>query len=156
MKIVRLIASILICELAGIIGSIYTIPAINSWYSTLVKPALNPPAWIFGPVWIILYLLMGIALWLVWEKKNVKPKARRLGIIAFIIQLMLNTKWSIIFFGSQNISLALIDIVFLWIFILLTIFFFSKISKAAAWLLVPYIAWVSFAIYLNYSIWALN
>ncbi len=162
MKTVRLIASILICEFAGIIGTIYTIPAINSWYVTLMKPGFNPPAWIFGPVWTILYLLMGIALWLIWEKKGVEPEAKQWAIVIFIIQLLFNAKWSIIFFGMHSVSLALIDIILLWISILITIILFSKISKGAAWLLVPYILWVSFAgvlsfaIYLNYSIWALN
>ncbi len=140
----------------GIIGKIFTTDSITGWYSMLAKSSLNPSSWIFGPVWAALFLLMGISLWLIWVKEDIALKAKRWAICIFIIQLVLNTAWSIIFFGLHNVSGALIDIVLMWIFILMTIILFSKISKKAAWLLVPYIAWVSFAIYLNYSIWALN
>ncbi len=162
----KLIIAIVVSELAGIIGSVFTTPSITGWYAGIVKPALNPPAWVFGPVWTTLFALMGIAAFLVWKKgldrRDVNPHTKDFGVgvkIAlgiFIGQLVLNTLWSIIFFGLHSPGGALIEIVFLWLAILATIIAFAKISKPAAWLLVPYILWVSFAMYLNYSIWALN
>lgn len=151
----KLIVAIVVCELAGVVGSIFTTPSIPGWYAGLVKPALNPPSWVFGPVWTTLFVLMGIAAFLVWRKGLVRRDVKNaLGI--FIIQLILNTLWSVIFFGLHSPGGALIEIIFLWLAILATIISFAKISKPAAWLLVPYILWVSFAAYLNYSIWALN
>ena len=153
----KLIIAIVVSELAGIIGSVFTTLSIAGWYATLVKPALNPPAWVFGPVWTTIFALMGISLFLIWKSDpSVAPKERRRGGIIFFIQLVLNTLWSIIFFGLHSPGGALIEIVFLWLAILATIVVFYKISKPAAWLLVPYIAWVSFAMYLNYVIWLLN
>ena len=151
----KLIISIVVSQLAGIIGAFFTTPSIASWYATLSKPALNPPAWVFGPVWTTLFALMGIAAFLVWKKGLERRDVKKaLGI--FIGQLCLNTLWSIIFFGLHNPGMAFIEIIFLWLAILSTIITFAKISKPAAWLLVPYILWVSFAGYLNYSIWILN
>lgn len=150
MKPLKLILSLAVCQLAGIIGSIFTANSIPNWYQTLEKPFLSPPNWIFGPVWISLYILMGISLFLVWKKKN------KIALILFFIQLILNSIWSVIFFGFQRIDIAFAEIIILWIFILLTIVFFFKISKLAAWLLIPYILWVSFAGYLNFSIWQAN
>ena len=151
----KLIIAIGVSELAGIIGSVFTNSAIPNWYAGLVKPALNPPAWVFGPAWTTLYALMGIAAFLIWrmgwERKEVKMA---LGV--FGIQLSLNSVWSIIFFGLQNPGWALVDIVFLWLAIVWTMVVFYKISRPAAYLLVPYLLWVSFASYLNYSIWVLN
>ncbi len=125
------------------------------WYAELVKPALTPPSWVFGPAWTTLYALMGIAAFLVWkqgwEKKRVKVA---LGV--FGVQLFLNVIWSIIFFGFKSPGWALVDIVLLWLAIVLTLAAFYKVSKPAAYLLLPYILWVSFALYLNYSIWILN
>ncbi|MBI4158503.1 MAG: tryptophan-rich sensory protein [Candidatus Yanofskybacteria bacterium] len=139
---------------SGAIGSFFTAPVVQSnWYLELVKPALNPPSWVFGPVWTTLYLLMGISLWLVW-KSNSKEKSKAIWL--FAVQLALNAIWSPIFFGAQSIGSALAVIILLWAAIVLTTLIFKKISKTAAWLLVPYIAWVSFALYLNYSIWMLN
>ena len=149
----KLIIAIVVSELAGVIGAIFTTPAVQSmWYATLAKPALNPPAWVFGPVWTTLYALMGVAVWLVWKDEKVAPRRRRGATGIFVIQLMLNTLWSIIFFGLHSPGGALVEIVFLWLAILATIIAFAKISKPAAWLLVPYILWVSFAMYLNYAI----
>jgi len=151
----KLIITIMISELAGIIGSVFTIPSIPAWYATLVKPVLNPPAWVFGPVWTTLFALMGASAFLVWRKGwNRKDVKIALGI--FIVQLVLNTLWSIIFFGLHNPGAAFIEIIFLWLTILATIIAFARISKKAAWLLLPYILWVSFAAYLNYAIWILN
>lgn len=151
----KLIIAIVISELAGIIGSVFTTPSVTGWYAGIVKPTFNPPAWVFGPVWTTLFAFMGIAGFLVWRKglayKNVKVA---LGI--FICQLVLNTLWSIIFFGLHSPGGALIEVMFLWLAILATIIAFAKISRPAAWLLVPYILWVSFAMYLNYAIWTLN
>lgn len=149
----KLVISVLISEFAGVVGWAFTASAIPTWYATLAKPALNPPAWIFGPVWAILYFLMGISLWLVWKSGAVeKKKAIRL----FIIQLTLNAIWSPIFFGYHSIGNALAVIVLLWAAIVLTILLFKRVSKPAAWFLAPYILWVSFAAYLNFAIWILN
>jgi len=140
---------------AGVIGSFFTAPSIASWYVTLSKPTFTPPAWVFGPVWTTLFVLMGIAAFLVWKKGWGRVDVKiALGI--FIGQLVLNTLWSIIFFGLHAPGAALIEIIFLWFAILGTIVAFAKISKLAAWLLVPYILWVTFAGYLNFSIWQLH
>ncbi|MFH1145837.1 MAG: TspO/MBR family protein [bacterium] len=151
----KLIIAIAVSELAGIIGSVFTAPSIGTWYAALIKPSNNPPSWLFGPVWTILYVLMGIAAFLIW-KKGLDRKDVRIGLGIFIGQLVLNTLWSIIFFGLHSPGGALIEIVFLWLAILATIVAFYEISRPAAWLLVPYILWVSFAMYLNYAIWTLN
>ena len=151
-KWVKLIVSILICQIAGVIGSIFTAPSITSWYADLQKPAFSPPNWVFGPVWITLYTLMGISLYLVWnKKKNVK-----IPLTLFFTQLILNSVWSIIFFGLQNPFYALLEIIILWVTILLTIISFYKVSKKASFLLLPYILWVTIATFLNYYIWILN
>lgn len=151
----KLIIAIIISELAGIIGSVFTTPSIPGWYTTLVKPALNPPSWVFGPVWTTLFVLMGIAAFLVW-KEGLGRKDVKIALGVFLGQLVLNTLWSIIFFGLHSPGGALMEIAFLWLAILTTIILFYRISKPAAWLLVPYILWVSFASYLNYTIWSLN
>nr|WP_284738471.1 TspO/MBR family protein [Methanoculleus sp. CWC-02] len=141
--------------LAALIGSIFTTPAIPTWYAALAKPELNPPAWVFGPVWTVLYILMGIALYLVWSRgwgqKNV-----RVAMAIFGIQLVLNVLWSYLFFGLQAPYFAFLEIVLLWIAILMTIAAFYRVSVSAAVLLVPYLLWVSFAAYLNYGIYVLN
>ena len=151
----KLIIAIVVSELAGIIGSVFTTPSIAGWYSTLARPVLNPPAWVFGPVWTTLFALMGIAAFLVW-KKGLDRKDVKIALGIFIGQLVLNTLWSIIFFGLHSPAGAFVEIIFLWLAILATIIAFAKISKPAAWLLVPYILWVSFASYLNLMIWILN
>jgi len=151
----KLIIAIVVAELAGIIGSVFTTPSIAGWYAGIVKPAINPPAWVFGPVWTTLFALMGIAAFLVW-RKGLDRRDVKIALGIFIGQLVLNTLWSIIFFGLHSPGGAFIEIIFLWFAILATIIAFAKISRPAAWLLVPYILWVSFAGYLNYSIWRLN
>jgi|SRR3989344_5693930 len=151
----KLIFAILVCQLAGVVGSIFTTPAIGGWYATLQKPALAPPNWVFAPVWISLFTLMGIAAFLVWQKGLARVDVKiALGI--FLFQLTLNTLWSFLFFGLQNPAAAMIEIVVLWLAILVTIVSFFRISQLAAYLLVPYILWVSFAAYLNYLLWTLN
>ncbi|MBU6431266.1 MAG: tryptophan-rich sensory protein [Patescibacteria group bacterium] len=152
----KLIIAIAISELAGIVGSLFTMPAIRSgWYATLAKPALNPPSWIFGPVWTMLYLLMGVSVFLAW-KKGFERREVKISLMVFDTQLLLNVFWSIIFFGWQSPGWAFAEIIFLWLAIIATIIVFAKISRPAAWLLVPYVIWVSFAGYLNFSIWILN
>lgn len=151
----KLIVSIVICQLAGIIGSLFTTPAINTWYESLNQPTFRPPNWLFGPVWLVLYLLMGISAYLVWQK-GLDKKEVRTALIIFAVQLVLNSFWSIIFFGMKNLSFALAEILVLWLFIILTIFKFYQIDKRAALLLIPYLLWVSFASFLNCSILRLN
>lgn len=152
-KVAKLVIAVFICELVGIIGALFTTPSITTWYATLQKPSFNPPNWIFGPVWTTLYFLMGISLYLVWQKK-VKGSEQAMKI--FMIQLVLNLIWSILFFYQQSPLAAFIEIILLWSAILATIFFFYKISKAAAYILIPYLLWVSFAAILNLSIYLLN
>ncbi|MDE2188540.1 MAG: tryptophan-rich sensory protein [Patescibacteria group bacterium] len=155
----KLIVAIAICELAGVIGSIFTISTIPTWYATLAKPALNPPTWVFGPVWTILYLFMGIAAFLIWNRNSnwkIEHADTRKALWVFLLQLILNTAWSIIFFGLHSPLWAFVDLVAMWLVILWTMTLFYKISKPAMWLLLPYILWVSFAGYLNYSIVILN
>ncbi|MEK7463547.1 MAG: TspO/MBR family protein [Patescibacteria group bacterium] len=151
----KLIIAIVISELAGIIGSIFTVSAIPNWYATLAKPAFNPPAWIFGPVWTALYALMGIAAFLVWKKGLGRKDVRR-ALLVFGLQLVLNASWSIVFFNLESPAWAFINVIALWVAIIWTMALFYRISKSAAWLLLPYILWVSFASLLNYSIWMLN
>ncbi len=152
----RLAVSLILPLLAGGIGSIFTTPAISGWYSTLSKPLLNPPSWVFGPVWTTLFILIGIAFFLVWIDRTAQKGTKRLAIILFLFQLVLNVFWSIIFFGLRNPSGALFEVILLWISILATIVVFYKISKVTFWLLLPYILWVSFAMYLNWALVVLN
>jgi len=154
-KLRRLLIAVGISELAGFIGAGFTAAAIPTWYAALEKPSLNPPSWVFGPTWLLLYLLMGIAAYLVWERGWEHIWVRH-SIKLFAVQLVLNAAWSIIFFKYQNPGWALVDIVALWIAVVATIGAFAKHSRLAAALMIPYILWVSFATYLNYSIWMLN
>jgi benzodiazapine receptor len=154
-KAARLVLAIVVCELAGLIGALFTTPSIPGWYAGLTKPPFNPPGWVFAPVWTALYALMGLAAWLVYEKGNKRAEVRK-ALAVFVVQLVLNTLWSIVFFGAHQLFGAVIVIVLLWLMILWTILLFRKISKAAAWLLVPYILWVSFATLLNVSLAVLN
>lgn len=154
-NLLKLISSIAICQLAGIIGSIFTAPAIPGWYSGLIKPAFNPPSWIFGPVWITLYTLMGISLYLIWVGKSDKKQKKR-NIRIFLLHLIFNSMWSVLFFGLKNPALALIDIIFLLMFISYIIWRFWKVNKLSASLLIPYWVWVAFASVLNFYLWRLN
>ncbi len=151
----KLIASIGICLAAGVIGSIFTSPAITGWYVTLQKPFFTPPNWVFGPAWTTIYILMGIALFLVWDK-GIQYRKVKLSMGVFGVQLVLNFLWSILFFGMQNPFYALIEVIILWFAILATILVFYGIDRRASLLLVPYILWVSFASLLNYYVWILN
>jgi len=152
-KIWKFVISILVSLSAGAIGGIFTISAIPTWYTTLNKPGFNPPNWLFGPAWTILYILMGIALYLVWiqDKKN-----KKIAYIFFFTQLVMNALWSFIFFGAHDLGWAFVEIVVLWLAILGTTIAFYRILKPAAYLLIPYILWVTFASILNFAIWRLN
>lgn len=152
---IKAILFIIGCEAAGIFGTIFTMPSITSWYSTLTKPALNPPNWIFGPVWTTLYALMGISAFLIWQKGFEKKEVKK-ALAVFLLQLVLNMIWTPVFFGLHNTGVAYGIIVALWISIIWTIIKFYKINRLAAYLLIPYLLWVSFASYLNFSIWTLN
>lgn len=150
----KLVTSIIICQLAGIIGAVFTTSSISGWYAGLNKPFFNPPNWLFGPVWTLLYLLMGISLYLIWNQKN--GAGIKTALIFFAIQLGLNTLWSIIFFGMHLPLVAFLEILILLLFIALTITKFFPISKISAYLLIPYLLWVSFASLLNFYIVKLN
>jgi benzodiazapine receptor len=153
-KILKLIVSILVCQGAGIIGSFFTVSSVGTWYERLAKPAFNPPGWLFGPVWISLYLMMGVSLYLVWNQWP--SRGTKIALTLFSVQLILNSLWSILFFGLKQPGLAFAEIVLLLIAIAATLLLFIRISKPAATLLVPYLLWVGFASVLNFSIWRLN
>jgi tryptophan-rich sensory protein len=149
-----LAAFIIICEAIGITSGLLASAKNNEWFDQLVKPAWNPPSYVFAPVWTTLYLLMGIAWWLVWKSNSNKDKGFANGI--FIVQLILNFFWSILFFKLHNAGAAFAEIVLLWVCIVLCMLAFGRHSRLAMWLLLPYLLWVSFASYLNFSIWQLN
>ncbi len=177
-NLLKFVIAVVISEMAGVIGAIFTTPSIQGWYSGLAKPPLNPPGWVFGPVWTTLYFLIGVSLFLVWKRdwrvvnhfweKRGKPwnpiseklwtgEWKKINIIAiFTAQYILNILWSVIFFGLHRPDFAFFAIIGLWISIIYLMINFYRVSKLAAWLLVPYIVWVSFAVYLNYAIWVLN
>ncbi len=152
-NIMKLIISIIICQLAGIIGSIATSESVGTWYAMLEKPFFTPPSWLFAPVWITLYFLMGLSLYLVWIKGYKKNKE---ALTAFGIQLALNITWSFAFFGLRSPLLGMINIIVLWFAITTTMMKFRRISKNAYYLLIPYITWVTIASILNFSILILN
>jgi len=152
-KVCKLVGSVMACELAGMFGALFTMPSISTWYSTLNKPSFTPPNWLFGPVWVTLYLLMGISLYLVWEKGLVKS---RMAYTFFSLQLLFNAFWTIIFFGLEMPSLAFIEIIILWFLVAATTYQFYKISKPASVLLIPYLVWLTIAAALNYSVMILN
>jgi len=154
-EVLKLVISLLICQLAGIIGSFFTRPSIPTWYATLGKPLFTPPNWLFAPVWVALFAMMGVSLFLV-VRKNLKNAQVKLALGIFGVQLILNIVWSMVFFGLRSPLAGFIEIIVLWIAILLTIIYFSKLSRAAGLLLIPYFLWVSFAAILNFSIWRIN
>ena len=161
--ILRLGISIAIPLMAGVIGSIFTSQSVSTWYQTIEKPSFSPPNWLFGPVWTTLYVMMGISLFLVWRATtNITTftkdrRGRKISaFIAFGIQLILNVLWSFLFFGLRSPQLAFVEIIILLISIVATTVIFSRISKLAAILMVPYAGWVTFASFLNLQIWLLN
>lgn len=153
-NIKKLALSLILPQFAGFVGALFTTSKIPSWYATLNKPFFNPPSWVFGPVWTTLYFLMGYALYLVWNSK--KSKNRDIAIKYFFLQLTLNSVWSIIFFGLENPTFAFLEILVLLTSIIITTVKFKKISLTASYLMYPYIAWVSFATFLNVAIAYLN
>jgi benzodiazapine receptor len=152
-----LAAFILVCLAAGGIGSAVTAPAIPTWYAGLNKPSFTPPNWLFGPVWTALYIMMAVAAWLVWRKPaGAMPLPKSQYLVVFALQLELNVLWSMIFFGLRSPAGAFADIIALWCAIVATIVLFSRVSLWAGALLIPYLAWVSFAAALNFAVWRLN
>lgn len=155
--LVALVLAVLACELVGASGAVFTASGLEGWYSTLGKPALAPPNWVFGPVWTALFALMGAAAWLVWrELTGSNASAARRGLGVFAGHFVLNIGWSAAFFGARSIAAGLVVIVALWLAILATIWTFDRVDRRAAALLVPYLLWVTFAGYLNYAFWVLN
>jgi benzodiazapine receptor len=154
-EVPMLIGSILIPLVIGYIGAIVTLPQISTWYSSLSKPWWSPPNWLFGPIWTTLYLLMGIALFLVW-REGLHRRDVRFAILIFSVQLVINLLWSVVFFSFHALFGSFILVMLLWLAILANIIAFLIISKWAGLLLVPYIVWVSIASYLNYSVYLLN
>jgi len=157
-NIFKFVISIIICESVGIIGSFFTFSSVSNWFPTLVKPWFSPPSWLFGPVWTILYFLMGLSLYIVWNKTETisKQKYKKQFFILFGIQLILNALWSFLFFGLKSPISGLIDILFLDIAVITTIIYANRVSKYAAVLLAPYMAWIIFATLLNFEIALLN
>lgn len=154
-SILRLVGSIIICQLAGFLGSLFTVPAIPTWYAQLTKPSFNPPNWLFMPVWLTLYLLMGISLYLIWSQDTRRVEVKQ-ALLIFAMQLVLNTLWSIVFFGLHSLLGSSLLIIVLWLAILFTILRFHKLSPTAGYLLIPYLLWVSFATVLTWAIFFLN
>ncbi len=150
-----LLISILITEGIGATASLFTIPQIPGWYSTLTKPSFTPPNGVFGPVWVTLYLMIAVAAWLVWKQHHNDLKYRRTRNV-YLVQLLLNFSWSMVFFGLENVLGGLVVITLLWFSIIVNIVYFFRYSKVAAWLLVPYLLWVSYASMLNLYIYILN
>lgn len=155
---IKLIIALILPQLAGLIGSLATTQAISTWYVSLNRPNFAPPNWLFAPVWILLFILMGIAFYLIWAKtvKKEEKKLQDRAIRLFLIQLVFNTLWSIIFFGQQLLFLAFLEIIMLWLLILLTILQFKKLNQLSAYLMIPYLLWVSFAGILNLAFALLN
>jgi tryptophan-rich sensory protein len=147
-------AFIAICFLAAAIGSWFTAKSVKTWYSILTKPAGTPPAWVFGPVWSMLYVLMATAAWLVWKQRSSADVT--LALALFFMQLALNATWSFLFFGLRRPGLALLEIAVLLAAIIATTSTFAQFSRPAFWLMTPYVVWVSYATYLNFGVWRLN
>lgn len=155
-KITRILAVVLTCLAIGYLSGTVTRSGLEIWYPTLIKPSFNPPNWVFAPVWSMLYIMMGVAAGLVWDRIDFEKEAVKKALIFFIIQLALNALWSYLFFGLQNPLLAGIEIILLWLMIYETYVLFAKINKISGYLFIPYLAWVAFATVLNLSIWWLN
>ncbi|MEM1270511.1 MAG: TspO/MBR family protein [Bacteroidota bacterium] len=153
-----LIVFVLVCQAAGGIGAVATAESVETWYQTLDKPAFTPPGWLFGPVWTLLYALMGIAAWRVWMQLRRQPGNRvgRTALGVFAAQLAVNTSWSFVFFGQQQVLPALVVIGVLWVLIAVTMALFFRMDRLAGWLLVPYLLWVSYATAVNAGVWVLN
>lgn len=156
LKFTKILIMAATCVAVGYLSSVISRNENDSWYDTLVKPVFNPPSWLFSPVWTTLYILMGVAAGLVWDKIDEQRAVVKKGLTFFWIQLGLNALWSYLFFGLHNPLLALIELILLWLLIYETFVQFSKVNKTAGYLFIPYLAWVTFAGVLNASIWWLN
>ena len=155
-KISRVAIVVVICLVVGYVSGMVTRTSITTWYPTLVKPSFNPPNWIFAPVWTSLYVMMGVAAGFIWNQITTQKAAVTKALQFFTIQLVLNALWSYLFFGLHNLMLATIEVVLLWLMIFETYSQFAKINKTASYLMLPYLAWVSFASVLTACIWWLN
>ena len=155
-KYLRILYVVAICLAVGYLSSLVTQSSIDTWYPTLEKPFFNPPNWVFAPVWTLLFIMMGVAGGLIWNKLETNEKEVKKALFFFTAQLLLNALWSYLFFGLCNIFLALIEIILLWLVIYETYILFKKIDKKAGWLLIPYLAWVAFATLLTGAIYYLN
>lgn len=151
----RFLISVTLPLLVGGLSGFATARGVQEWYPSLTKPLFNPPSWVFGPVWTLLYIMMGVAAYLVWQK-GWENEIVRVALALYLVQLILNGLWSILFFGMQSPGLAFAEIILLWLAIAATIVWFWRVSPAAGILLLPYEAWVSFAALLNGSLWILN
>ena len=155
-KYLRIIYCVAICLVVGYLSSITTQSSINTWYPTLIKPVFNPPNWLFAPVWTLLFIMMGIAAGMIWNHLESQRELVKKALLFFTVQLLLNALWSYLFFGLNNVLLALIEVILLWLVIYETFHIFRKIDKKAAYLFIPYLIWVAFAAILNGSIYYLN
>lgn len=155
LRLDKLSSWILLCEFVGIAGSLFTAASVRSWYPTLQKPVFSPPNWIFGPVWVTLYALMGIAAYRI-SGLGTKRKEVQNAIGLFLVNLFFNAIWSPVFFGARNILLAFIIIAVMWVSLIGVIFRYQNLDKPSAYLMLPYFLWVSFAMVLNYHLWLLN
>lgn len=155
-KALRILLVVMTCVVIGYLSGMVTRESITTWYPTLVKPVFNPPNWVFAPVWTALYIMMGVAGGLVWNQIEAQPELVKKGFLFFIIQLGLNALWSYLFFGLHNPFLALIEVILLLLMIFETYVIFKKVDRISGMLMVPYLAWVTFATILNASIWWLN
>lgn len=155
-KYLKIVYCVAICLAVGYLSSNVTQSSITTWYPLIKKPIFNPPNWVFAPVWTMLFIMMGIAAGMVWNKLESNKELVKKGLLFFTIQLLLNALWSYLFFGLNNILLALIEIILLWLIIYETYYIFKQIDKRAGYLLIPYLAWVGFATILTGSIYWLN
>lgn len=154
-SIIKFIVSVAVPLLCGFLGSLATRPAIETWYAGLTKPGFSPPNWLFGPAWTLLYILMGIAAFLVWNRGLDAPGVKP-ALVLFLVQLVLNLAWSFIFFAGRSPTWGFVEILVLWVAIVATMVQFFRVTPAAGWLLVPYIGWVTFASALNGALMVLN
>jgi tryptophan-rich sensory protein len=151
----RLLVAVALPLAAGILGAFLTVDSVRDWYPSLVRPSFAPPSWVFGPVWTTLYVMMGVASWMVWRTGAGTPEVRG-ALVIYGVQLALNFAWSPLFFGLRQPALALVDIVLLLGLVAWTVVRFYRVSKPAGWLLIPYLGWVAFATVLNAGFWWLN
>ena len=153
-QVIGLVVAVVVCYGAALLGNLATMPQIPTWYAGIAKPPWTPPDWLFGPVWSLLYAMMAVAAWLIWRQSD--WKTAKSPLLWFAAQLILNSLWSILFFGMQKPAWSMVEVFFLWLAILMTVRAFWPVSRLAAGLLVPYLLWVSFASVLNVAIWQLN